>query len=261
MMALLIFDTIASIVRQHLDDKRICESYVAGMGIPAIGRLIGRSQFYVFSRLEKNGVKKRKAGNPDVRRPYREKPKDLVDAAVARYVAGESAKSISEDGVVSKATILKELWRRGITIRYQAACTEDQIISAYRSGMSTIQIEKEMGGTKGRASRVLKNAGIAFRVRTREKTTECRARWSKERSTAILRATPKWADLKKIRNLYKSASAMAKRSGVDHHVDHFYPLRHALVCGLHVCENLRIVTASENCKKNNFVSDEMLQWA
>jgi hypothetical protein len=64
-----------------------------------------------------------------------------------------------------------------------------------------------------------------------------------------------------MRALYKKASALSKATGIVHHVDHFYPLQHHLVCGLHVEGNLSIVTASANCKKNNYVSEAMLQWA
>lgn len=62
---------------------------------------------------------------------------------------------------------------------------------------------------------------------------------------------PRWADLEKIRDIYKKCSEKTKISGIKHHVDHIIPLKGKNVCGLHVEYNLQIITASENCKKSN----------
>ena len=66
-----------------------------------------------------------------------------------------------------------------------------------------------------------------------------------KRRAQKLRAIPPWADLKKIRELYKEA----KRLGMV--VDHIIPLQGQLVCGLHVETNLQLLTASENSQKHN----------
>lgn len=60
-----------------------------------------------------------------------------------------------------------------------------------------------------------------------------------------LQATPKWANLDKILEIYKEASSRRM------HVDHIVPLAHPRVCGLHVEWNLSILTPLENFKKNN----------
>lgn len=64
------------------------------------------------------------------------------------------------------------------------------------------------------------------------------------------KATPVWADINKIKNIYKEAAQM-REQGIDVHVDHIIPLKNNLVCGLHVHNNLRIVNAVENLQKSN----------
>jgi hypothetical protein len=64
------------------------------------------------------------------------------------------------------------------------------------------------------------------------------------RRAQIANATPKWADLEKIKEIYKNCP-------VGYHVDHIIPLTNDLVCGLHVPDNLQYLPASENLKKGN----------
>lgn len=59
-----------------------------------------------------------------------------------------------------------------------------------------------------------------------------------------LRATPSWADLEKIKEIYINCPP-------GHHVDHVIPLQGKTVCGLHVENNLQYLTAEENLKKGN----------
>ena len=54
---------------------------------------------------------------------------------------------------------------------------------------------------------------------------------------------PKWADEKAIEALY----VLAARKGLT--VDHIIPLTHPLVCGLHVRNNLQLLTKAENSSK------------
>lgn len=51
--------------------------------------------------------------------------------------------------------------------------------------------------------------------------------------------------------MYAKAQALTKATGIAHHVDHEYPLRGALVSGLHVENNLQILTGAENKRKRN----------
>ena len=74
------------------------------------------------------------------------------------------------------------------------------------------------------------------------------------RHAAKLQRTPKWLDSEEkwlIQETYTLASLRTKVTGIPWHVDHIVPLQGDIVSGLHVPENLRVVTATENCSKNN----------
>lgn len=65
------------------------------------------------------------------------------------------------------------------------------------------------------------------------------------RRAVVKRATPIWANLDDIYQVYIEAQYFG------YHVDHIVPLRGKLVCGLHVWENLQILPPKENLKKGN----------
>ena len=71
-------------------------------------------------------------------------------------------------------------------------------------------------------------------------------------------ATPKWLteeDKLVIRKLYLEAMRLTKLTGVRYVVDHKYPLISDEVCGLHVPNNLQIMTQDENLRKSNKLLD------
>jgi hypothetical protein len=71
------------------------------------------------------------------------------------------------------------------------------------------------------------------------------------RQTRKQKATPPWADLKAIKAVYAEASRRKKQTGEAWHVDHVIPLKHPLVCGLHVHTNLQVIPGKENQRKHN----------
>lgn len=64
-------------------------------------------------------------------------------------------------------------------------------------------------------------------------------------------AMPPWADKDEIAQVYKAARQRQIETAEMWHVDHIIPLKHDLVCGLHVVANLQIIPGSENLSKNN----------
>ena len=77
------------------------------------------------------------------------------------------------------------------------------------------------------------------------KDKKANAFYESKRRAAKLKRTPNWADLTKIKEIYK-------RCPEGHHVDHIIPLQGKLVSGLHTESNLQYLTASDNCRKSNF---------
>ena len=72
-----------------------------------------------------------------------------------------------------------------------------------------------------------------------------------KRRALKLTATPKFADLNKIKDIYKNCPK-------GYHVDHIVPLQGKEVCGLHVEWNLQYLTPSENSSKSNKLINDYL---
>lgn len=65
------------------------------------------------------------------------------------------------------------------------------------------------------------------------------------RQRTVKQAIPKWANKDDLKNVYLEA----KYFGMQ--VDHIIPLNHPLVCGLHVWDNLQLLSQKDNAKKSN----------
>ena len=72
-----------------------------------------------------------------------------------------------------------------------------------------------------------------------------------KRRATLLNQTPEWADLDKIKSFYREATRLTKETGIPHEVDHIIPLQGKTVRGLHIHNNLQIITRSKNRSKKN----------
>lgn len=66
-----------------------------------------------------------------------------------------------------------------------------------------------------------------------------------------MQATPRWVDKAAIASIYELAQQERALTGNNVTVDHTVPLKHALVCGLHVPWNLMLVHHGYNSRKRN----------
>jgi hypothetical protein len=74
---------------------------------------------------------------------------------------------------------------------------------------------------------------------------------ARRRVLRIRLATPQWANMDKIAEIYALRDRVTEETGIEHHVDHVVPLAGRMVCGLHCEANLRVIPATENLQKNS----------
>lgn len=77
------------------------------------------------------------------------------------------------------------------------------------------------------------------------------------RKSMKMNATPPWVNKSDLLKFYEAAKVKEKETGIKYHVDHIWPLKHNRFCGLNVPWNLQILTASENCSKNNRAPNDL----
>jgi hypothetical protein len=79
----------------------------------------------------------------------------------------------------------------------------------------------------------------------REANKEKARAYVNARRTKVKQATPQWVNVAEITKVYEEAQKLGLT------VDHIVPIRHKLVCGLHVPWNLQLMEASKNYAKSN----------
>lgn len=67
------------------------------------------------------------------------------------------------------------------------------------------------------------------------------------KKSKLIDATPSWVDENAIRDIYAECVRLSRQTGVSMTVDHEIPIAGKTVCGLHVPDNLKVV--SENFKR------------
>lgn len=93
---------------------------------------------------------------------------------------------------------------------------------------------------------------IRNRVNAYKKRNPSLVRWQNaNRRLAVRQSTPRWCNKEEIKKIYQIAYEYELLTGIPHHVDHIIPLKGKNVCGLHIPNNLQILTKEENLKKGN----------
>jgi hypothetical protein len=106
--------------------------------------------------------------------------------------------------------------------------------------------------TKERARYERKRETILPKCREYAKNNRAKLNAIHSRRKAMQKqAIPSWADFDLIRSFYEKAKSLSKKTGVEYEVDHVVPIKSKIVCGLHCQQNLQILTADENNRKNN----------
>lgn len=77
--------------------------------------------------------------------------------------------------------------------------------------------------------------------------------YTANRRAKIIDATPAWADISAIQDLYIKAN----KQGLQ--VDNIIPLNHPMVCGLHVETNMQLLSPLENQIKSNKFKEEYVE--
>jgi hypothetical protein len=75
--------------------------------------------------------------------------------------------------------------------------------------------------------------------------------WTNAYRSRVHQATPPWANQQAINTIYQTAQTESLRTGLRIEVDHVIPLRGRYVSGLHVENNLQLLTKPDNCRKGN----------
>lgn len=78
-----------------------------------------------------------------------------------------------------------------------------------------------------------------------------RAFYQKNRTSAIKNRLPSWASLQAIEYFYAYAKMLTSITKIKHVVDHIIPLQGHTESGLHVENNLMVITANLNQRKHN----------
>lgn len=97
-----------------------------------------------------------------------------------------------------------------------------------------------------------------WRLKNEDRTRLQRAVANGRRRGRRRQAVPAWASEREISLIYFLASFLTRQTGCTYTVDHTMPLAGRNICGLHVQTNLRVVTASENFRKNRKFDEPLM---
>lgn len=98
---------------------------------------------------------------------------------------------------------------------------------------------------------IVKNELIKWKDGIEQRNIIAKRVYSSKRRANKVSNCPIWANLDAIKVVYLQAYEITRSTGIKHHVDHIIPLLGKTVCGLHVHNNLQVITAEANMRKYN----------
>lgn len=129
----------------------------------------------------------------------------------------------------------------------------------YEANKEHKNAQRRIRYVSNRESELAKNAEYraknhaTLRAKDREYYQNNKAAWLgyvAQRRSVKLQRTPAWADKERIQAYYDVCAFFNEVNGyAKYHVDHVIPLQGKTVSGLHVHNNLQVITADENLRK------------
>ena len=96
----------------------------------------------------------------------------------------------------------------------------------------------------------------AYKVKWNKENPNYFTMYHVKRNAKVQQATPEWVNWDDLTLLAKMRDSVSRKTGVKHHLDHYYPIMGKTVCGLNVPWNLQIITAAENRRKHNKMPED-----
>jgi hypothetical protein len=134
-------------------------------------------------------------------------------------------------------------------------------LRAYAVSYRAANPEKTKLATKAWAEKVGRDH---LNAKSREKYSEsesfrsARLLSSSVRHKRLRQSTPCWVSKESIKEVFLLARRKTEETGIPHVVDHVIPIRGKSVSGLTVPWNLRVITASSNCRKSNLLVEDIV---
>jgi hypothetical protein len=183
---------------------------------------------------------------------------------VCSYEKSKAHRALNPDTRKAEHARLRERLGRMTMAEYNAKRSENPKSRADICRDSNAKHKDKLAAYKKEYAKANKERIAAVRAARLIERREVKRLWRKnnlglvladcaKRRAAKIQRTPAWLsefDLLKMQCIYQLAAMRTRESGYTWHVDHIIPLQGEKVSGLHVPDNLRVISADENLRKN-----------